>query len=332
MVRNFKLSCVKKVNKLFLSFIFVFLSVLSCKSQSRIIQFDTIPYPIYPLMIEDKPDLPSPFATKKGIEYVVAVTNKNKYAIIDVTLSNDGLCPQLIIDSKDFPELAESGLHSEKRLNELTLITGRSLDEITELGRPNGLSQAGFMAQDETILSVLKGDNLLVSKLGFKHPELAKPLFHVLNMMQADLSLNRWNMAKHKWENIRYFYYNDHKVFVEAEDTKGGQKSIFNDNIEGGFFIKLWYEFDNDEILYLKQHYSHLLTEEFNDFKTKLSHLNTGEMQPQYIMRYGFYEGHTFWRTDPIAISFIFGLKSLQELSKLFDFKLNDILSANYTE
>ncbi len=45
-------------------------------------------------------------------------------------------------------------------------------------------------------------------------------------------------------------------------------------------------------------------------------------MQPQYIMRYGFYEGHTFWRADPIAISFIFGFKSLEELDVIFEGKL----------
>ena len=332
MLSNIKLSSVKKVNKFFLSFIFVLLLALPCKSQIKIIQVDEIPYLVYPKVIDNKPNLPSPFVTNNQEEYVVAVTKDQKYAIINVSLNNDGICPQLIIDAKDFPELAEFGLHSEKRLNELTSITGRSLDEITELGRPNALSQAGFMAHDETILSVIKGDNRLVGKLGFKHPELAKPLFHVLNMMQADLSLNRWNMAKHKWENILYFYYNNNKVFVDVEDTKGGQKSIFDDNIEGGFYIKLWREFNLQEIQYLKQHYSHLSPDEINDLKAGLGLINAGEMQPQYIMRYGFYEGHTYWRTDPMAISFIFGLRSLPELSKLFDFKLNDILSAHYAE
>ena len=35
---------------------------------------------------------------------------------------------------------------------------------------------------------------------------------------------------------------------------------------------------------------------------------------PFYIMRYGFYEGHTSYRADPIAIACIFGLRSLQQI------------------
>jgi hypothetical protein len=47
-------------------------------------------------------------------------------------------------------------------------------------------------------------------------------------------------------------------------------------------------------------------------------------------MRYGFYEGHTFWRTDPIAISFIFGLKNLNELDEIFNGKLHTILTGHF--
>ncbi|NQU88427.1 MAG: hypothetical protein HQ541_21995 [Mariniphaga sp.] len=316
-----------------LSLIIIFLSTLFCSAQTRLIHVDTIPYDIYPEVIDFNPNLPSPFITKNGKEFVIAVTNEKKFAIVQVTLSNDhGICPQLTVDTADFPQLAQNGLHSEERLNNIKTITDRSLKEISELGHPNGLSQAGFLAHDENIISVIKGDNRVVSQLGLTHPQLAKPIFHVLNMMDADLSLNRWNMAKHQWENIRYFYYNNHKIFVEAGDTKGGQKSIFNDNVEGAFYIKLWREFDSDEIQYLKKHYDYLPENEFNDLKNHLSVINTGEMEPQYIMRYGFYEGHTYWRTDPIAISFIFGLKNLNELNRLFESKLHKILTSHYTE
>jgi hypothetical protein len=302
-----------------------------CFAQNLVLTVDTIPYDVYPLTIEEKPDLPSPFRINNGEEYLLAVTKDDKYAIIRVTLSNDrGIGPQLIADNLDFPELAETGMHSEERLDNIKTITGRSIEEISELGRPNGLSQAGFMAHDENIISVIKGDNRLVSQLGFTHPQLAKPLFHILNMMDTDLNLNRWNMAKHRWENIQYFFYHDQKVFVEAEDTKGGQKSIFDDDIEGSFYIRIWRKFNSEEIEYLEQQYSHLSETNLNDFKNYLSVINTGEMEPQYIMRYGFYEGHTYWRTDPIAISFIFGLISLQELDKIFDNKLQQILTNHF--
>lgn len=318
-------------SKKILWIIYLSLSTLFCFSQSECISEETIPHDLYPELLDDKPDLPSPLKSKKGNEYVIAVTKENKYAIMEVTLSNDrGICSQLIVDTTDFPYLARTGLHSEELLNSIEIITGRSPNEITELGRPLGLSHDGFLAQDEDIISVIKGDNLLVGQLGLTHPQLAKPLFHVLNMMDLDLSLDRWNMAKHQWDNIRYFFYNNQIVYVEAHDTKGGQESIFCDGIQGAFYIKLWREFDANEIEYLNKRYEYLSEDELINFKTLLSQINTGEMEPQYIMRYGFYEGHTSWRTDPITISYIFGLKNLQELDILFEDKLYEKLSGHY--
>jgi hypothetical protein len=294
---------------------------------------EEIPYKIYPEVNEELPDLPSPFITGDGNEYVVAVTKEKKYAIVDVTLSNErGICKQLIVDTLDFPWLAKNGLHDGGKLANITEITGWTLDTITQLGRPEGLSHSGFMAADEDILSVLTRDNELVKQLGFTHLQLAKPLFQVLNLMDVDLDLNRWNMAKHQWENIQYFLYNDHKVNVIAYDTKGGQKSIFDDGIGGAFHIKLWREPSDSEMKYLKMHYSHLSAEEFKSFVDLLSYLNVGEMQPQYIMRYGFYEGHTFWRAEPIAISFIFGMKNLEELDSLFGGNLDQKLTTLFVQ
>ena len=111
-----------------------------------------------------------------------------------------------------------------------------------------------------------------------------------------------------------------------------GQKSIFNDNIEGGFHIKLWREFNEQEIKLLKDRYGQLSSTKFDTLKTLLSVINTGEIEPQYIMRYGFFEGHTFWRADPIAISFIFGIKTLAEIEKVFEGKLYRIMTDHFTE
>jgi len=321
------------ISKNFLTFILISFSIVRCSSQRNLNQIDKIPYPVYPQVNQTRPDLPSPFITKEGKEYVIAVTKEDKFAIIEVTPSNSReICKQLIVDTLDFPQLAQKGLHSEKYLDKVKTISGWDLAKINEFGRPNGLSKSGFMESDENIISVIKGDNRIVSKLGLTHPQLAKPLFHVLNMMDTDLSLNRWNMAKHRWENIASFYYNNHKVFVEAGDTKGGQKSLFNDNIEGGFYIRLWREFDSSEIKYLEEHYNNLSTNELYRLKDLLSIINIGEMEPQYIMRYGFYEGHTYWRADPIALSLIFGFRSLEEIDRSFEGKLLEILTTHFTE
>ena len=83
---------------------------------------------------------------------------------------------------------------------------------------------------------------------------------------------------------------------------------------------------------FLREKYKHLSEEKFDTFTTLLSSMNTGEMEPQYIMRYGFYEGHTFWRTDPIAIAFIFGLKSIKEIEQTFNGKLYEILTNHFIE
>jgi hypothetical protein len=308
----------------FISGLMLFLPFFTL-AQIQIIE--EIPYKIYPEVNEELPDLPSPFINGDGNEYIVAITKEKKYAIIDVTLSNDrGICKQLIIDTLDFPSLVTNGLHDKVKLANITEITGWTLDTITQLGRPEGLSHSGFMAADEDILSVLTRDNELVKQLGFTHPQLAKPLFQVLNLMDVDLDLNRWNMAKHQWENIQYFLYNGHKVDVIAYDTKGGQKSIFNDELDGAFHVQLWRDLSEKELAYLKSAYQHLSEDDFEKLVTLLSFINVGEMQPQYIMRYGFYEGHTFWRAEPIAISFIFGMKSLEDLDSWFGGNLDQKL------
>jgi hypothetical protein len=306
--------------------------IIQCTSRNQKLDLTLLPYKIYPEVNNDRPDLDSPFTSKEKEEYVIAITKDNAFAIIPVTLSNErGICKQLIVDTLDFPDLVKNGIHSETQLDRIKTITGWSLDTISHLGRPQGLSHGGFMAEDEDILSVIRSDNHIVKKLDLTHPELAKPLFHVLNMIDWDLSLDRWNMAEHRWDNISSFYYNGNIINVEAFDTKGGQRSIFNDSIEGAFHIKLSHEFSNKETEYLHQHYGHLSEEEMEEFKARISYLNIGEMQPQYIMRYGFYEGHTFWRACPVAISYIFGFKSLGELDQLFEGDLFNIITNLYT-
>jgi len=315
----------------FLLFLMVGIILGQCTSREPGIDMTLFPYSIYPEVNDDPPDLSSPFLSTDGDEYVVAVDRKGKYAIIPVTLSNQrDICVQRVVDSLDFPFLAEHGIHSEEELNQTRTITGWSLDTISQLGRPFGLSHSGFMAEDEDIMSVIRSDNQLVKKLGLTHPGMAKPLFHVLNMMDADLSLERWNMARHRWDNIRQFYYHGRQVHVEAYDTKGGQLSIFNDGIKGAFHIKLWHEYEESELTFLKQNYGYLDDEEFESLKQGLGFLNIGEMQPQYIMRYGFYEGHTFWRASPLAIAYIFGFKTLEELENLFKGRLNEVVTNHY--
>lgn len=288
-------------------------------------------YPVYPATVKSRPPLPSPLKTPLGAEYVLALTSADEWAVFPVTPGTiEPGRPQLAVDAADFPSLAAKGLHAEDELARTRMITGRSIAEVTELGRPGALSTDGFMLEDEDILSVLAGDNRLVARLGLKHPDLARPLYYVWNMMLTDLGLNWWNMATHRWENIRSFLSNGKTVMVEARDSKGGQESIFEDGLGGSFGIDIRCDLTGVEDAFLRKKYARLTGEELNALKDKLTHLQTGEMEPHYIQWYGFYEGHTAWRTDPIVIAFIFGLRSLEEIESAFPEGLDMVLFASY--
>jgi len=233
------------------------------------------------------------------------------------------------VDSGDFPVLAKTGLHSESELDRKEMITGMPVSVITYIGRPGRFSWAGFMADDEDIISVLKGDNYLVKKLGLTHPQMAKPLFHVWNIVLKEIELGKWRRF---WDNIKYIFYNQGKVILKAEGTKGWQISIFQDEIQGMFDINVRRELALKEKSFLKDRYSHLSTQKMADLEEKLSSIHFSEMAPYYIMRYGFYEGHTSYRADPIAIAFIFGLRSLDEIESAFKGKLCETLTNHFSE
>jgi len=64
----------------------------------------------------------------------------------------------------------------------------------------------------------------------------------------------------------------------------------------------------------------------------KLTHIHTAEMEPYYIMRYGFYEGQASYRVDPVAIAFIFGLKSIEEIEEAFAGSLHQTLTRHFVK
>ena len=295
-------------------------------------------YLCYPTTLDTRPDIPSPYTTLDAAEVVTAFLKDGKYALVPVTIENGkplnyeqnqlGKGRQLKVDAGDFPTLARTGLHSGAELSRTKTITGRSIVEIIELGRPGRSSGAGFMSDDEDIISVIKGDNNLVERLGLKHPQMAKPLFHIWNMILRDVELNRLGRF---WEPFEYVCYNGQKVLVKAEGTKGWQESIFDDEIQGTFQIEIWRQLNQDEKTFLREKYPNLTKDQMAELLKKLSYIHISEMAPYYIMRYGFYEGHTDYRADPLAVAWIFGLKSLEQIEAAFSGRLNEVLTQHFT-
>jgi len=120
-------------------------------------------------------------------------------------------------------------------------------------------------------------------------------------------------------------------VFVKAEGTKGWQESLFEDEILGKFQIEIWREPNQEEKAFLHEKYPDLTNDRMAAMLKKLSRIYTGEMLPYYIMRYGFYEGHTDYRADPVAIAWIFGLKSLKQIEAAFPGRLEEVLTQHFT-
>jgi hypothetical protein len=296
------------------------------------------PLRLYPETTESPADLPSPFVSERGETYVTVRTKGGRYAVVPVTVENGspndyaagewGKGRQLAVDAEDFPTLARTGLHSEAELDRTTSITGRPLADITRDARPGGASRAGFVAEDEEVLGVIRRDNRVVAGLGLTHPRLARPLFEVFNLILRDLDLYRRGLLPH--HNISTLLYDRREIRIEASGGKGWQESIFSDNVQGYWSIRIRRSPTYMERQYLLRHYGHLDPDELSALTEMLTSIHTGEMAPFYITRYGFYEGHTAYRADPLAIAWLFGLASLEEIDAAADGDLYGALTRHY--
>ncbi len=293
----------------------------------RQISYGQHSYELYPATLSERPSIPSPFRAPDGLEVLTACTENGGYALVPVTITPGKTTrpweAPLAVDLEDFPTLAETGRHSEAELDRMQSITGRSLADITELARPGRLSDSGFMAEDEDILSVMKGDNRLVTRLGLTHRQLATPLLHVCNLIGT---LYRDSGQRH----TNAVFYGGNRLSLNVEFSRGGQKSIFNDGLDGAWTIRVRRELTEKEQSFLNRSYTQLGPTRRSTLVRRLTEMMTGELQPFYIYRYGFYEGHTAWRADPIAIAFLFGLRPLEEIEAAFPGQLHAALTRHF--
>ena len=308
------------------------LAQVSAVEDTSSVTFEDKSYALCPHRFDSRLSVPSPYITDDGREIVVTTTKDEKYMLVPVTLENsESKGRQLYVDAYDFPTIARTGFHCELELDRTRAIMGRSIAEITELARPDRLSTSGFIAEDEDIISVLKGDNRLARTMGLSHAQLAKPLFHLLNLTAHNQKHE--NYISYQGHRAEYppFLYNGKRISVKVEYTRGGQESIFTDGLDGALAIQIDRELEQRERDYLNREYAHLNQQQREDLIKRLSCLFVGEMVMYYAKWYGFYEGHTGWRADPIVIAFIFGMKDLEEIDAAFDGKLYDALTKHFT-
>lgn len=294
----------------------------------------------YPELLSEIPSLPSPAITDDGREVVLAKLQDSLYAWFDATVENGdtfdykrnlhGKGDQLLADESDFPTLAKRGIHSDWELANTKTITGRSVSQITVDGRPGRSSGAGFIAADETILSVIWQDNQTVKKMGLTHHDLARPLFHLWNCNRIISSENERLPADERMD-ITALVHNGYEVAAKMTGSRGWQESIFNDEILGSGHIEIRREPTAEEMEFLDKHHKQLTPEQFEELKEQLTSLHTGEMVLFYINRYGFYEGHTDFRADPVTIAFIFGLRSIENLHKAANENLYQYFTSHFT-
>jgi len=306
----------------------LFLLTNVCYAQ-KTIQYKDNALKLFPYEYSGKIDIKSPVNIDDR-EYLLAKTVNGKYTLIDVTVENGkpydyygkvrGKGNQLHVDGTDFPTLAKTGLHSNQELDNTKSITGRSIAEITMRGRPNRMSGAGFMADDEDIISVLKGDNNLVNKMNLTHPDLAKTIFHFWNIIQVKEEME--NKLSITAPSIDTIFYNKKAIKYIVPSCRGWQDSVFEDTVMGECHLEMKVSLTKSESEFIRDNFKQLTAEQKDDMVKRLTQMHTGEMAAYYIQKYGFYEGHTDYRADPIILAYIFGLKSLQEIYKAYDGKV----------
>jgi hypothetical protein len=155
-------------------------------------------------------------------------------------------------------------------------------------------------------------------------------LFHVWNISREFEKFSIDTVTGERLE-ISALIYNGFRISINITGSRGWQESIFNDEILGTGYMELSREMDPEEGEFLEKNYAHLSQEKIRKLQEMLFNIRTGEMVLFYINRYGFYEGHTEYRVDPIAVALIFGLKSIENVHKACGGDLYQYFTTHFT-
>lgn len=167
-------------------------------------------------------------------------------------------------------------------------LNGQDIDKLERKMRPSGendksfeSSSAGFINKTESLSSVLEEDDAFVRSKGLVHKDLAYPLKYFFRLYRKFTCSEEQIRNSHDFIDVSYkgtFFR------LSGETTVGCQDSPFNDGL-----------CTRDDITITN----------LNNGKT----VTYSAMLPYLVERYGFYEGHTPYRTSPAEIIGLFDLK-----------------------
>ncbi len=133
-------------------------------------------------------------------------------------------------------------------------------------------SASGFIGNDDRLLEVLDRDNQIVNEKKLSHLELAQPLEKIVNLV----------LSENFYEG-QSIVISDQTFIVSMEYFMGYQESPFEDGLKGNIDITVTRERDKKIILF-------------------------SMILPEFIKRYGFYEGNVRYRVAPETIIEFFNL------------------------
>jgi hypothetical protein len=177
-------------------------------------------------------------------------------------------------------------VNSDDSIRQLTTLTGLTIAEIEDRARPchcskwQDCSVDGFLGENEGFITRLLEDNLFVRQKQLTHQKIAKPLF-ILATMNKDYCHIAQETGDFKTGQCLL---NKITFSVSINCTNGYQESIFNDHLRSSCIV-------NAVKMPQRQNLS------FDQV-----------LLPNYIDRYGFYEGHTIYRVAPQTIIDFFEL------------------------